>query len=117
MNVLLLFFCLRFFSQDNITLVNVSACKAAWPNAQKCVKVDFSIRLRSLPNATTNAENQIRTSATEAGGNTTNSTNGFDMHREQLVAMWLRFGRQEFADNGFNVKSFVETKKKKKSTA
>ena len=106
------YFCFRFFSQDNVTLVNISACKTAWPNAQKCVKVDFSIRLRSLPNATTNGENQIRTLATEAGGNTTNSSSEFDMHRDQLVAMWLRFGRQEFADNEFNVKSFVETEKK-----
>lgn len=98
------FICLRFFSQDNVTLVNVSACKPAWPNAQKCIKVDISIRLRSLPNETASGEKQISTSATEAGSNAAvNSSNEFDMHHDQLVAMWLRFGRQEFADNGFNV--------------
>ncbi|XP_055323488.1 uncharacterized protein LOC129578648 isoform X2 [Sitodiplosis mosellana] len=89
-------------SEDNVTLVNITACKTSWPNAQNCVKVDFSIRLRSLPNVTTNVENQTETSATEAGGDTTTSSNEFDMDREQLVTMWVRFGRKEFADNGFN---------------
>lgn len=97
------------FSKDNVTFVNISACKTAWPNAQKCVKIDFSIRLRSMPNATTNGENQTDTPATEATDNDENendSSNEFEMDREELVTMWVRFGRKEFADNGFNVKYF-----------
>lgn len=96
------FFFLLIFRKDNVTFVNISACKTAWPNAQKCVKIDFSIRLRSLPNATTNGENQTDTPATEAV-----DKNEFEMNREELVTMWVRFGRKEFSDNGFNVYIFL----------
>lgn len=93
------------FSEDNVTFVNISACKAAWPNAQKCVQVDFSIRLKSLSNESINGENQTDTPATEADN--TDSTDEYEMDREQLITMWVRFGRQEFADNGFNVIIFL----------
>lgn len=97
------------FSEDNVTFVNISACKTAWPNAQNCVRIDFSIRLRSLPNATTtastqtNGENQTDKPTTEADNSVDNANDEYELDREELVTMWVRFGRKEFADNGFNV--------------
>lgn len=54
-------------------------------------------------NATTNGENETGTTATEAG----TSEAEFQMNREELITMWVRFGRKVFADNGFNVLYFL----------
>lgn len=86
------------FSEDNITFVNISNCKAAWPNAQKCVKIAFSIRLKSLAkNKTTTTTDTPDIEAMY------DSTDSFEMIRSELINMWIRFGRQEFADHGFKV--------------
>lgn len=86
------------FSEDNVTFVNNFACRTAWPNAQNCVRIDFSIRLKLLPKRT--APNELNQSET---ADTANSTDILELSRDALIRMWIRFGREEFSDNGFKV--------------
>lgn len=93
------------FSEDNVTFVNIAGCKTAWPNAQKCVKVDFSIRLKSLASSTENSRNKINTKPGTPGTTEMHDSNGnFEMTRQELINMWIRFGREEFNENGFKVR-------------
>lgn len=87
------------FSADNVTLSNIHSCQTAWPNAQNCVKMDFSVRLNALPVAQKPSETNYRNNA----GNVGNSTEMFEFNRDSLIDIWLKFGRDEFTDNGFKV--------------
>lgn len=81
-------------------IVNVSGCEVAWPNAQKCVRIDFSIRLKSLANSTVANNNGRKPTALN------DSSEAFELNLEALTTMWVRFGRKQFADNGYNVLDF-----------
>lgn len=75
-------------------IVNATNCRTAWPNAQNCIKVEFSARLKSLP------KNENGTSTDTPA---LDSMDDSEMSRKELIKMWIRFGRQEFANNGFKV--------------
>ncbi|XP_031617926.1 uncharacterized protein LOC116337470 [Contarinia nasturtii] len=84
-------------SVDNVTFDNVSTCKAAWSNAQKCIEIDFSIRLKAKNDPTIKEMNDMNRE--------------FNMNRDELFQMWIEFGRQEFADNGYNEFPVPDSKK------
>lgn len=98
------------FSEDNVTFVNITACRTAWPNAQNCIGIDFSIRLKLLPkteNDSKATESTLNSSTTETATpmmtTATDSTEYYDVPHDQLRIIWIQFGRKEFSDNGFEV--------------
>lgn len=78
--------------------MNIAACQTAWPNAQNCVEIDFSIRLKLLPQTDSN-----QTNIASAQKTMTNSTEYYNLSRNKLFSMWIKFGRSDFIDNGFKV--------------
>lgn len=83
----------RFVSSaDDVIFINTLPCQGAWPNAQNCAQIDLSIQLK-LKSAMKNATNQ-----TEEGDKDT-----YTMKHDDLVRMWLEFGRKELADHGYEV--------------
>lgn len=89
--------------------MNVAACKTDWSNAQNCVEIDFSVRLKMRSK---NDSKQTNSSI----GQITDSTKYYDLSREEMFTMWIEFGRSEFNDNGFKVEelhSFKNILKKK----
>lgn len=81
--------CFFFSSEENIIFNNTLPCKSGWPNAQNCVEIDLSIKLKSkltIVNATNQMKEEIYT-----------------MKHDELVRMWIDFGRKEFADSGYQV--------------
>lgn len=85
-----LFVCSPFYtSEDNVTFINTCPCQSAWPNAENCVELDLSIRIKLDRSTTANATNH--------------TADIYTLKHDDLVRMWIEFGRKEFADNGFQV--------------
>lgn len=81
-------------SDDDIIFINTLPCQSAWPNAQNCVEIDLSIKLK-LKSTMKSATNQ------------TMEVDTYMMKHEDLARMWLEFGRKELSDNGYQVCMYV----------
>lgn len=76
-----------------MTLIN-NTCRSDWSNAQNCAELDFSIRLNLRHSNATN-----HTNVSDAN----NTIDVIELKYNDLIRLWIEFGRNEFASNGFKV--------------
>lgn len=62
--------------------------------------MDFSLQLNGLPETSKPSNTETNQNNDQNVGN---STELFTFNRDALIHIWIEFGRDEFADNGFKV--------------